>query len=801
MKSKLLSLTVTLLGAVIPASAQQTLDLLTGAISNKQVDTTPTRHVEETNDGIIVTYSLTKANLNPDPLFFGSTLWAIDGFETNCNPEEPATLFRSDIFSLPKGASAVLTLGECEYKEYHYNLSPARQPLSTDAIVSATRENITDITPYNGFFPSEIAAMGEPQAYRGTPLQGVSIYPIQYDYENNIVRVYTKLQYKLTYDFSNSNKARGANETEHAYISPTDHFLNHLTINSGSNKTESPALSAKSYTEDAKGYLILTVPTLAEAIKPFAEWKKQLGFNTHIISRTDWTPNKIHSEVKSYYASHPELYYLLIIGRQDQVPAQDSTHVKKKTGSGVYEEIHYVTDFYYYCPDGDSTPDLSGGRIPTADIADVNTILNKIMDFEKNPPTDPSFYNNTIFAAYFEDGSFKEDGTADATNPANGIEDNFFLQTAESTASYLAKYHNKSINRVYYAEPSVNPTKYYGGTALPSYLKKPNYNWTGNGEDITNFINNGAFLTLYSGHGDVSYWNDPYFSSYDIIKANGLKNKRKTPIVFSFACRTGKFNDSKRSFAEAFLSRASGGCVGIVAATEYGYTMSQDALAIEMFNTIWPNPGYKVRLKNFNNITSPTEDPIYNLGTILNIGKARMAYDFRSESLMNNTKEHVRDVYHYFGDPSMEIKTETPTKFENVVVTRTDTGRLSISLGSLSESAYIALYDHSTNKITRVYGNSFVYDTPNPYNVDVCISAPNKIPYISQGPYYIQNRIVRGDNISFQYPSIIIGENVTETLQSGTVTFSTGSATLKANVVEIHPGTKIKVDSELHIEF
>ena len=84
-----------------------------------------------------------------------------------------------------------------EHPNYEYNLAPARQPLPDNTYEGYNRNNISSITPYNGFFPTKIAELSNLQIYRGNAIQNVQVSPIQYDYQNHIVRVIRKSSIKL----------------------------------------------------------------------------------------------------------------------------------------------------------------------------------------------------------------------------------------------------------------------------------------------------------------------------------------------------------------------------------------------------------------------------------------------------------------------------------------------------------------------------------------------------------------------------------------------------------------------------
>ena len=81
--------------------AQQTLLLSEKRIVDGIQETIPIRDIEETEDGIKVTYELNGVSLQKDPLFKGAYFVRIDGFGTNATVSRPGTPFRWDSFVIP----------------------------------------------------------------------------------------------------------------------------------------------------------------------------------------------------------------------------------------------------------------------------------------------------------------------------------------------------------------------------------------------------------------------------------------------------------------------------------------------------------------------------------------------------------------------------------------------------------------------------------------------------------------------------------------------------------------------------
>lgn len=751
---------------VLYSQAQKILTLHTGYLSELIEPTIPTRDVEQIEDGFLVTYHIDKVLIQPDPLFPGKTFCKINGFGMNESSGEPCTLLRNDWIAIPTGYSAKVEVVDSAFVDYQYELTPARQPLLNSSNEIYTKQNVLEINPYNGFKPNTIASMSGVQTYRGHSLCQATISPIQYNYNTRTIRLYTSITYKVTFLKNNMNNVVG--KAVSTYISCEDKFLNNNVIGGLSNTRRSSAENTA--ISDIRDYLILSTNAYSASVNRFAKWKRLLGFNVHIILRDDWTCSSVKNAITDVYTENPSLYYLLIVGDHDDVPAQTSSHM-----------MTHVTDFYYGCMDDDLFPEIYRGRLSVSTKEEADNVIDKIIRYEQNPPSNTSFYNNGLHCAYFQDD--KRDGYADRR----------FAQTSEDVRSYVIT-QGKTIQRVYKTPTDVTPLywnkgMFSNGEAIPDDLRKPNFAWNGNANDISNAINNGVFYVLHRDHGGVGVWRDPSFSQQDI---SNLSNGNLLPVIFSMNCDTGTFNEN--CFAETFLRKANGGCVAIYGASATSYSGYNDALTTGMFDAIWPVPGLSINIPKQNDIYSPTPSPTYTLGQILGQGMIRMIETYNTGFYAKYTNE----IFHCFGDPSMQIYTECPIEFTDVSVVR-NAGNITIDVGA-NETARITVYDPIEDNMQSYIGNIVTVPTLNSDEAIVCVSAHNRIPFIQISDVaYIQNINITG-TLEKNSDVIKVGNHVTSSMPIGDVTTNNADITLRAKKVVLDKGTYISTGSKLRIE-
>lgn len=739
----------------------------------------PNRHVEITDNGIIVTYQFYGGVYQQDPLYPNAKFWKIPGFGLNEESGKPSTLLRWDSFAIPNGATAFVEMIDCEYTDTIFTLAPARHALLNNDTIGYTLETVPVITAYTGFYPTEIVTLGNVMDYRGQGIQRVGVSPIQYDNTNGIVRNYSMIKYQVSFEWTDSD----GEDLSTFKANCSDPMLNNLILNPSSGTSAVMNLSTttgntNSSSESNRDYLIVSTTEYEEAVKSFAEWKRTMGFKVHVVLNDNWTKEAVKSTVQDLYnRDDTNLYYLLIVGDIDDVPAY----------IGTYYSYSCFTDLPYGCMGGtsDYTPEISRGRIPVNSNEEATVVFNKIITYEQYPITDSNFYKKGVHCAYFQDHS-----------PKDNYADRRFAQTSEEVRNYML-YVGKDVERIYYASPNVTPQywsngNYSFGEEIPSELQKPAFAWDGDYNDIKTAIDEGCFYVLQRDHGSSIGWGDPAFN---INHVNTLNNGDKLPIIFSMSCQTGKFDSPSNCFAEAFLKKENGGCVGIIAASEISFSGYNDVLTETMFDAIWPDSILRIKMKTGTDNRMINPEPVYELGRILDLGLNYMdEVDPNIASISTHGCQYTHKLFHYFGDPSMMIRTEVPQEF-SPSIKRADGV---ISVNTNCDGTRISFYTPSTNQVDSYVGQNISYSTTAD-SVIVCIDKHNYIPFIAHCDknIYIQNDTIN-DERYYVGENILVGKNVTTQKAQGEVLIQNATVKLQGGEVTLHPGTTI-VDSNMEI--
>ena len=766
--------------------AQQTMTISDGSRRAGIEETIPFRDVTDLDNGVEVSYRFEKVIIQDDADYQNCKLIRINGFALNDTEGQPAVLSRRDYIAVPYGYTASVSITGSEYEEYAIELGSSLPPLTDSS--SQPLYVRRGISPYSGFFPQAVVSKESEVTVRGNRMATLCVSPVQYDVQNKKTRIYKEITYRVDFIRDESQPVKAPSE----YYSEDEDFLGNLVLNTLPERESVQAVQIGVLT--APGYLILTTSKFLPAANRFAEWKRLTGFNTEVVARDDWEYSSIRSVVYEKNQEIPNLQYLLIIGDHEDVPGKVSS-----TGEDERLDIpKHITDYYYGYVDlgihnaateWRKVPDLYRGRISVKTLAEAETVIDKIIGYEKDPVCDPSFYQNSAHAAYFQDKDDEKEETK-----KDGYEDRRFVKTSEDIRNYMLS-NSKNVERIYSAESNVTPTNwnrtYYSfGEDIGEELKKPHFMWNGNQYQIIQSFNKGCHYILYRAHGNDYSWGDLGFNYYLF---NQLNNNNKLPIVFSITCLTGKFDESN-CFSERLHKKGGGGAVAVIASSEVSISGYNDGFVCGMFDAIYPEPGLRPSFPNGNTSYTATSHPIYRIGQIMDQGFLNMDKSWGPGITYGL---YTREVFHIFGDPSMYIRTDVPTEFTDITVKRDPS---CVNVTNLSGEGRIAIYDKSKNKVYFTKKTHISYKCDDPSMVSVSVTGPNKIPFLDLAngdeDIFIQNeKLSLSKNISGK--TVKIGSSVTDVKEEGEVVFEKGRYVITGDKIYIGPGTKITKESQI----
>ena len=407
--------------------AQKIMTISDGSRREGIEETIPFRNVTYLDNGVEVSYRFGKVIIQDDADYAGCKLIRINGFALNDTEAQPAVLSRRDYIAVPYGYTASVSITGSEYEEYAIELGSSLPPLidSSSQPLYVRR----GISPYSGFFPQAVVSKESEATVRGNRMATLCVSPVQYDVQNKKTRIYKEITYRVDFIRDESQPVKAPSE----YYSEEDDFLGNLVLNTLPERESVQAVQIGVLT--APGYLILTTSKFLTAANRFAEWKRLTGFNTEVVARDDWNPDLIKTTIAKENSRFSMLRYVLIIGDHEDVP-------------GIFSNtlLPHYTDYYYGFIKTDnnesSIPELYRGRIAVKTLAEAETVIDKIIGYEKDPVDDLSFYQNSAHVAYFQDN-----GISGSNTYPDGYEDVRFVKTSEDIRDYML-FNKKNVERL-----------------------------------------------------------------------------------------------------------------------------------------------------------------------------------------------------------------------------------------------------------------------------------------------------------------------------------------------------------------
>lgn len=460
----------------------------------------------------------------------------------------------------------------------------------------------------NNFYPSQVVTTTEPGFLRNKLISSVMVTPLQYNPVTKQLVAYTDLEIEISF----KGATPSLNENE---VSPLFNDLSKAEILNAREETAVDQTPEVMLVIAADEFLTDTNSLLATYLKK----KEMLGIKVVAkkISEVGATNTLIKEFVQNAFNTWPKApTYLLLVGNEKTVPT-----FKRSTSSGSA-----ASDYVYSLLKGnDIFPDLFFGRIIANNVADANTILNRIMKYDWEPEVGAAWYKKALGIASNE-----------GSNPSDV---DYIKQIKTALTAYTYNYMDE------FFQGTGNATK----------------------ANINKALNEGRTWLTYVGHGSGTSWGSTN-GAYSNSSIDELANGFKLPIIVDVACKNAQFDSSYECFGERWVRAgtidAPKGAVGY-----WGGTV----------NVSWHPPAIMARGVAINHF----KKPVYSLGGSLIAGQLYLA----EQSGTGSDTEDNFEWYVLFGDPSMIIRTDTPKLFGVFIAQNLNVGATSYS-GELQDPEY-----------------------------------------------------------------------------------------------------------------
>ncbi|MBN1297471.1 lamin tail domain-containing protein, partial [bacterium] len=328
-------------------------------------------------------------------------------------------------------------------------------------------------------------------------------------------------------------------------------------------------------------------------------WKETEGFAIDIMRKSElpvWpAPADLRNALLARYQGPNPPVFVLFVGDEYATPVMltyDPTHPGD-----------YADDLFYSTLAGDDLlPEFFLGRLPADDVSEVTIMINKIMRYELDPPTDdPAFWARAMMAA-------------SSLEPTQ-------VTAKEQTRERLEQY--------------------CGYTNVLTYYE----NW----DDamiaaLMTDMDAGVSIINYRGEGWRSGWNPEHEFWFDLDDVYQLRNPHKVPYITSIGCGVSLFNTDSDCWSEAMMSHGSAtismGAVGVIGPTWNTHTTYNNWMDRGLYR------GYC--LWNVN-----------RSGPMMDYGKAYVIEQFPDPAHDVFVDQHCR-TYLLFGTPDMWVRMGQP---------------------------------------------------------------------------------------------------------------------------------------------
>lgn len=591
----------------------------------------------------------------------------------------------SESIIVPNVGALELEILHDGYTEYqNVDVLPSKGSLKRNVDPSSVPFTFGSAYNEDAFYPGDLATMREPFILRETRGASVEFHPFQYNPVTRTLRVYNNLRAVVKID----SKEVGINEltSENLKSGVFNDVYKNFYLN--------PSSTIEKYTPvgEEGQMLIISDDAFINTMQPLVDWRIQSGIKTTIVDMATigTTDTELKAYVADFYANNPDLMFILLVGDHQSVPS----HTYGMSGG---EQLW--SDSYYGQLAGGSNdyyPEVFVGRFSAATTAHATTMVNRTIEYEKDPAAG-NWMTNAIGLASNEGSGIGDDGEAD-------------WQHARNMRTKLLAYGYNTVYEFYDGS--------HGGDDASGNVTS---------SMVVAAVDAGVGLFNYTGHGDQ---NTCITGNYGSTQVNAGTNNGMYPFVISVACNNGTFT-SGTCLSESWLRATNSGTPsGAISACGSSILMAwaepmqtQDEMT-EIITEAYPS-NYKV-----------------TLGGLFYNGQMSML-----EQYGNTSAREVMQTWVMFGDPATMYRNK-----ETMYMSVDHPGWVPITCTSMTvtcdvEDALVTLvHDGVILGSEKVVGGSasFNFTLPNNSPIIVTATKQNYRPYsgfavVGDGPLGINN--------------------------------------------------------------
>lgn len=578
----------------------------------------------------------------------------------------PNLPFENLYIAVPQGATVNVSVKENASTTLEdIDLLPAAPIQTNNAVGLPKLSRNMDVFGKDTDFPSKNVTVAQTTKIRGLDVVLLNITPFRYNPVRKTLEVIYDMDIELRFEGGNGQFG------EVRFRNPDwDNILRNLVVNSDM-LPEAHYLdylnNAIRNGEEGCEYLIIapdddSVVTWANVLMDF---RNRQGILTKVVTTTECggnTPEAIKNYIKNAYEhwAIPPAALMIFCANLDteaiRIPGFPLTFLNYDNGVSLVN-YDYISDNPYSDMNGDSIPDLALSRLPSSNLDEYKTNVEKIIQYETNPPTRSDFYDQPIITSSYENNKW-------------------FMITSQSVNGFFQNKlgrHPKNFYMIYeysYPAPPIPdsawstgyntsvPVDYFGPDGqnyIPRYIGALD-DWRSMMDNsyLVNALNNGSFFTLYRDHSAQDWWCSPIFNFFEIWDLTNVEPS----FILSIGCNTATFSTNYHngtpeppSILQTFCNTNTGALGGIGAST-VTHSHFNDILTWGIVDHIWPD--FMPTLGS----TTPSDfvRPSYSLVA----GKLFLQEHAFLPNMWPIKITTTNNVFHYLGEAYLSLCTSVP---------------------------------------------------------------------------------------------------------------------------------------------
>lgn len=392
------------------------------------------------------------------------------------------------------------------------------------------------------------------------------------------------------------------------------------------------------------------------------------------------SPVAIRNFLKFAYSSSPaqSLKYALLFGDGDfdykRITISGTNWIPPWETPESYVDINsYATEDPFAIFDNGGRVSMAVGRLAVRSQSEAEALVDKIIEYEKNPVRDPWKMRVTFVA---------DDGPAAPGDDDRDMHTSHAEDVARMTPNFIEK------RKIYIVE--------YPTVVTSAGRRKPTAN-----EAIIRQMNEGTLFVNFSGHGNPRLWtHEQIFVRETDFQL--LQNKGKYFYLIAATCNFSEFDaGGDQSGGEILTNKANSGAIGVLSATRAVYAFPNRQLNVELYRQTFKYDAYGQLLPQ------RLGDAIYKTKQIYtdpNAQKFFLLGDPSTRIALPQKFGAIDSINGQFTDKTVSVKALQKVNLKGVV---TDSG----SVSNLNGKAQIVMYDANRSVLIPEWSN-FKYTVP-----------------------------------------------------------------------------------------